>query len=291
MIRRVLIGLFTLLSVFILQTGTASAASLKIAPRNYDTSLQKGEVKKGFVDVSNPGNESVKVSFSVEAFRQIDDDGSLEFYRSEQLSSGVKLDYDAITIGPREAYRVYFLLDGSKLPEGDIFAALFASTVPKSQAGSAQAVRVGTLLTIQNGTPVEHTADVVGFETNWLQTGDALSATIRVKNPSDPGDATGFYPTVRVATAPYGGRDVKGPLLFAGRTRVVEYLQPGNYFGPIWLSASVNDSSKGQLVFAVTGYWRWLAPISVVALVVAGVILQRSGIMKRTPRSLDKRKR
>lgn len=291
MIRRVLFGLVTLLSIFILQTDTANAASLKIAPQNYDTTLQKAEVKKGFFDVSNPSNESVKVAFSVEAFRQIDDEGSLEFYSSEQLSSGVKLDYDSITLGPREAYRVYFLLDGSKLPEGDIFGALFASTVPRQQGGSAQSVRVGTLLTIQNGTPVAHRAQIADFRTSWFQTGESLSASMRVKNPSDPKEATGFYPTVRIATAPYGGRDVKGPLLFAGRTRTVEYLQPGSYFGPIWLGASVDDSSKGQLIFAATGYWRWLAPILLISLGIITFMLRRKTLFNKNYKKLDKRKR
>lgn len=280
-----------LLGAFFIHTDTASAASLKIAPHSYDTTLQKAEVKKGFIDLSNPSNEGIRVSLSVEAFRQIDDEGSLEFYKSEQLTSGVKLDYESISIGPREAYRIYFLLDGSKLPEGDVFGAIFASTVPQTGAGSAQSVRVGTILTIQNGTPVEHRAEIVGFETALLQIGDRLNATFKVQNPSDPKKATGFYPTIRVSTAPYGGKDVKGPLLFAGRTRVVDYSQAGNYLGPIWVSASVSDSSKGQFVFAVTGYWRWLAPVITLALLLVTYMLYQSKLFSRTHRTLDKRKR
>lgn len=259
----------------------ASALGLKIAPLSYEAELQKGETKKGFVDISNPYSTPVQVKLEAQAFRQIDDEGSLEFFASEQITQGVRLDYNTITIGAREAYRVYFLLDGTKLGEGDSFAAIFASTVPKAQAGSAQSVRVGTILTIQNGTPVEHRADVVGFVAAWLQTGEGLRATLNVKNPSDPKEATGFYPTIRMATVPYGGRDVEGPLIFAGRTRSVEYSQPGNYFGPLWLSASVNESSKGQLILAVTGYWRWLAPILAVVFLTIIFILRRSGILRR----------
>ncbi len=253
-----------------------SALSLKIAPHSYEASLGKGEVKKGFVDVSNPEYRSVKVRFAVQAFRQAADDGSLQFYDSEQLRAGVKLDYETMTLGPREAYRVYFILDGSKLPEGDVFGAIFATTVPEGAGSAEQAVRVGTLLLLQNGTPSAHEAHVVGFRAGWLQVGEGLWATIKLKNPAPENAATGFKPKITFASQPYGSKIVDGPLLFAGRTREVQYTQPGNYFGPMYLKASVGESSRGHVVFAITGYWRWLAPVLlVVALAVLGWSLKR----------------
>jgi hypothetical protein len=254
---------------------TSAVQSLKIAPQSYDATLQKAEVKKGYVDVSNPGGESVRVKLEVQAFRQIADDGSLEFYDSEQVRAGVQLDYETLTLGPREAYRVYFLLDGNKLPQGDVFGAIFVSTIPDSSPGSAQAVRVGTILTLQNGTPTAHTANITSFATSWLHIGEGLSSTIVVTNPADPKSSTGFYPNITVSTAPYGSRDVKGPLVFAGRTRTVDYKATGDYFGPIWFGANIGDSKRGQFIFAVTGYWRWLAPLLLVILVVGTAVSVR----------------
>lgn len=260
---------------FAVAPDVSAVSSLKIAPQSYEATLQKAEVKKGYVDVSNPTSETTRVKLEVQAFRQIADDGSLEFYDSEQVSAGVKLDFETMTLAPREAYRVYFLLDGNKLPQGDVFAAIFASTIPDAGPGSAQALRVGTLLILQNGTPSAHVANVVSFSTSWLQMGDGLSSSIVVTNPADPKSSTGFYPNITVSTAPYGSRGVKGPLLFVGRTRTVEYKTPGDYFGPIWFGANIGDSKQGQFIFAVTGYWRWLAPLLLVLLVVGSFIFVR----------------
>lgn len=239
----------------------ASAESLKIAPLQYTDTLKSGETKKGFVDVSNPTYESVTVNLSVQAFRQIDDDGTLEYYDNEQVAAGVQLDLTEITLKPRGAMRVYFLLNSSKLPSGDVFAAIFASTEPADGSGTKQSVQVGTLLMLTNGTPSSHQADVTDISGGWLQIGDGLSATITLHNPAPEDSATGFSPDITVKAQPYAETVVQGPLLFAGRTRVVEYRQPGNYFGLIRIVVDAGGEQGTQWAFVVTGYWRWLAPL------------------------------
>ncbi len=265
----------------VLSGQTAHAASLKIAPLIYDdVILGKGEVKKGFVDISNPDYTKHTVQLSVKAFRQIDDEGGLEFYANEQVAAGIQLDFDKITLENRGAMRVYFVLNGAKLPEGDVFAAIVAQTVPDGQATAAQSVSVGTLLVIQNGTPASHTAEITSFSASWLQVSDGLAAHMQVRNPADGTSTTGYYPNIVIAAQPYTTTNVKGPLLFAGRTRTVDYYQTGNYFGPLYLKASVGSSSKGRLVFAVTGYWRWLAPVLVVCFIVSWLVFRR-GLLRR----------
>ena len=253
-------------------TNNVGATGLKIAPLSYDNVvLKKGEVQKGFVDVSNPGSLPVQVDFSARAFRQIDDDGSLQFFVSEQVSAGVRLDYDSISLGPRQAVRMYFLLDGNKLPSGNVFAAIFATTAPSQQGGSEQAVQVGTILAIQNGTPASARADITSLTANLFQIGDGLSAKIKVHNPADEKATTGFFPIINVGHSPYGATKFRGSLVFAGRTRTVDYKQKGDYFGPIWLNVNAGGSSKSQLILAATGYWRWLAPL--ILLLIIGFII------------------
>ncbi len=272
---RLVAAILIVLGFAVVSGDVVSAASLKIAPQSYESSLQKGEVKKGYIDISNPESTSVRIKLEVQAFRQIDDQGSLEFFDSEQIKAGVKLDFETMTLGPREAYRVYFLLDASKLPSGDVFASLFASTIPADGAGSRQATRVGTLLLLQNGTPPARNATISTFVSKFFQVGDGLSAVIKVTNPAGDKQATGYVPNLTISTAPYGSKNVKGPLVFAGRTRTVNYATTGNYFGPMWFAAQTGDSSKGKLIFAVTGYWRWLAPLLLVLMLVIGSVLIR----------------
>lgn len=272
--RAVVIG-FLILASSIVSAPSAGAEALKIAPLKYEATLAVGESKKGFVDVSNPTYEPVTVNLSVQAFRQIDDDGTLEYYDSEQISAGVLLDLTEIELKPRGAMRVYFLLDSSKLPSGDVFAAIFASTVPTDKRGARQSVQVGTLLLLTNGTPSSHQADVTDITGAWVQIGDGLTATITVHNPAPEDLATGFFPEITVKTQPYSETTVQGPLLFAGRTRVVEYRQPGNYFGLIRIVADAGGEQGTKWAFVVTGYWRWLAPL------IVGVLVGMLAIMHR----------
>lgn len=250
------------------------AEALKIAPLKYEDTIDAGQTRKGFVDVSNPTYEQVTVNLRVQAFQQIDDDGSLEFYDDERVQAGVLLDLKTLTLEPRGAMRVYFLLDGNKLPSGDVFAAIFASTEPQDGGGTNQSVQVGTLLLLTNGTPSSHQADVVDMSGAWLQMGDGLSATIALHNPADEKTYTGFSPDVTVKAQPYSEQTVRGPLLFAGRTRAVEYVQAGNYFGPMRIVASAGGEQGTKWIFAITGYWRWLAPL-LLAVIAAGVAIIR----------------
>lgn len=248
----------------------AHAASIKIAPLSYEASLRKDEVKKGYIDISNPLNTSQEVSLSVQAFRQIDDKGSLEFYDSEYLRAGIRLDLEELLLGPGEAYRVYFLLDGTRLPQGDVFGGIFATTKPDGSVGAVRNVRVGTLIILQNGAPAHHQAVIDGIFAPWLQVGEDIEASMKVKNIAAGGE-TGFAPDITVAIQPYTSITMKGPLIFAGRTRDVMYRQPGSYFGPVRLRAAVDGGEQTRWVFAVTGYWRWLAPVLGIILLVSVV--------------------
>lgn len=272
---RVILGILILTVSFLYMGADAGALSLKIAPLKYETTLEIGEKKKGFVDISNPESFAVKVNLEVQGFRQISDDGTLEFYDSPQIAQGIRLDFAQIMLQPRDAMRVYFLLDGDKLPSGDVFAAVFASTEPVSESGSQQSVRVGTLIIVTNGTPAAHTADVSFIDASWLQLGDGLSATLTITNPEEQGAYTGFFPDVTVKARPYSETIARGPLLFAGRSRDIDYRQQGSYFGPILIEAQVNGESKSRLVFAMTGYWTWLAPLLAVFIFAAVVFFMK----------------
>lgn len=269
---RVFFSILTLALGFFYLSADVSALSLKIAPLQYETTLEAGEKKKGYVDISNPETFAVKVNLEVQGFRQISDDGTLEFYDSPQISQGLLLDFEQVTLGPRDAMRVYFLLDGEKLPSGDVFASIFASTEPVSESGSRQSVRVGTLVMATNGTPAAHTADVSFIDASWLQIGDGLSATLTLSNPEDQREFTGFFPDVTIKAQPYGETVARGPLLFAGRSRDVDYRREGSFFGPIFIEAQANGESQSRLIFAVTGYWVWLSPLLTV-IITAGVIV------------------
>lgn len=259
-----------------LRSDSAFASGLSIAPLEYKAQLAAGETKKGFVDIVNPEVRTVEVHLEAQAFRQINDQGGLEFYDSEAVKAGVKLDLEDIELGPGEGARVYFLLDGTKLPSGDVFAAILASTGKVEDAVTVPAVRVGTLVMLENGTPSAHHASVSGLDFSWLQIGEAVQGQFVVENADrDAAHMTGFSPSLTIGLWPYASRDVRGPLVFAGRGRTVSYSQPGNYFGPLLVKVAVDGQTKSQWIFAVTGFWRWLTPLLVVVLMLLIIGLRR----------------
>ncbi len=242
------------------------ATSLKITPLEYRTTLETNEKKKGFVDISNPSAEKLTLSFEVQAFRQIDDQGGIEFYDDKDITKGVLLDLDSVELGPHETLRLMFLIDGAKLPHGEVFAAILANTVPGTSESVAQSVRVGTILEITNGSAGTHKGSITSFSAPIVQVGDSISATFTVRNEDSTGQVGGFRPTIAVAVKPYAASTTDGPLVFAGRSRTVSYRAQGNYFGLVWLQAGIGNSSMGQFVFVATGYWRWLGPMMIIAL-------------------------
>lgn len=242
-------------------TTTTHADSLKIRPTLYkNIVLERGEKAKSFVDISNPTASVQEIKLSVQRYKQIDDNGSLTFFNDESVSKGLKLDLDNFELNPRDSIRVYFQLDGSILPSGDIFAAIFAKTVPKDSM-VAQAVQVGTLLSITNGTPLSHSIEITELSSGFVQWGDSIDASMVLKNTAQEGSATGFFPQISVKLQPYSTRSVEGPLIFAGRSRTISYTQKGNYFGFIQLNVDAEGSHAGRWLFAITGFWRWLAPL------------------------------
>lgn len=263
--KRLLVALlgFVLLTSTLPADDTA-ARSLKIAPLEYRATLEKAEIKKGFIDISNPDYEKIVVDLKVQGFRQIDDQGSLEFYSDQQMSAGVKLDFAKVTLGPREAIRVYFLLDASKLPTGDIFGAIFASVRPDGDAAAEQSVRVGALLMLTNGTPSAREAEVTAIDVPFWQMGERITGSYKVKNTADPSESTGFFPEVDVRVQPFTiSEKVSSPLVFAGRERSANFELETQRFGLYRVSASFGESSKSQWVFVVN--WRLVGALILLA--------------------------
>lgn len=257
----------------VLTTQSVSAEGLRIQPLMYQEKLAVSEKKKGYVDITNPGDTAVTAKFSVKAFKQVDNSGSLGFVDSEHIAAGIKLDLTTVELQPKDVLRLFFVIDGAKLPTGDVFASILAETTPQQKAGSsAVATRVGTLLMLTNGTPSSHEAEIGRLDADTVQIGDRITLVTTVKNTAPEGQATGFFPTIEVRTGAYFAKTVDGPLVFAGREREVRYQDKGSYFGPLRMSVKTGNSQKEVWIFAVTGYWRWLAPVMIVLLLVGSIV-------------------
>lgn len=261
----------------------AGAESIAISPLEYREVLTEGSVQKGYVDIVNPDTEAKNIKIRVQEFTQVDDSGGLSFKDSDKLSRGVLLDLDSAALGPGEGVRVYFLLDSNNLPAGDVFAAIMASTTSTKTSGVNSAAQVGTLLLIQNGKAPSHTAEIASLSAKRLQLDNAVRADFVVRNIDSPNsEALGFTPEITVSIKPYFSQAVDGPLLFTGRQREVTFNQAGSYFGPVVLSVKTGSSQASVLLFVMTGFYQWLAPLLAVVAVTGIIALVRFKKAKST---------
>lgn len=242
----------------------ADAISLKINPPDYRVTLKSGEKQKGVIDIGNPTGASVKVTTSVQGFRQIDDQGNLEFYDDQKIKEGVLLDFDNFELGPNETMRMYFLVDGAKLPEGDVYAAVFFTTTPSDKSvGVTQSVRLGNLLSIINGRPGERKADITKLDVPFVQFGDQVVGTYAVKNTSDSKTTTGFYPDVKITMNPFEAKQTSASkLVFAGRERANDFTINSSRFGFYKVRVEYNGSSREV----------WVLMLNPVGLIVFGLV-------------------
>ena len=225
---------------------------LQIGPMLYEETLDRAESKRGVVDVTNPTTRTVDVQMTTQAFRQIDDEGTLEFYDDEAVDVGVALDLDEFELSAGETMRVVFELDASKLPSGDVFAAIFANTRPETEGDTtrlAQSVRVGTLLVLENGTPPSREVEVTELEVPLFVFDGVINGQYRLYNSAQAGTATGFFPEVTLNLSPFHDeRRDKASLLFAGRERDNDLSYETQAAGIYRLSVTYDDSSLQRYV-------------------------------------------
>jgi hypothetical protein len=260
----------------------ADALGLKTAPLEYKTTLKAGERQQGVVDISNPSGQAVRVKTSVQAFKQIDNSGGLQFYDDVRIAKGIKNDLTEFGLGPREALRMTFVIDGAILPQGDVYAAIFFSSVPSvPRNGVGEVVRVGTILSIINKTPGPRSAEITSLSLPFFQLSDSVDGTYKIKNT---GTATsGFYPTVRISTQPGGTtRSIDSSLVFGGRERQNDFQIPTG-FGIHYIEASYGHSKKGQWVVTV-------APWMLIALIMVALIICIELVLFKRRRKLHRSK-
>lgn len=284
------VSAFTAFIVFsaVINNNSAAANGVQIAPLEYQTSLD-GLVKKGSVDISNPSGYAQRVTIQVQAFKQIDSQGTLKFYNNSLISAGITPDYKSFNLKPDESIHLFFELNGKKLPKKQIFAALLAQAKPiKASYNITPVLRVGTLLILRNGNgdPAKQ-GQISDWHVSLFQFGDAVTGTFKFENSETGPNASGYFPNFKVQL---GGasKSFSGNLLFPGIKRKQSFRLDGSHIGIHKLKLT-SDAKAGadQWVIVLTGYWRWLLPIIIVLAI--GLIVLAVRLLKAKPIHISKR--
>lgn len=205
----------------------------------------------------------------MQAIRQTGLNGDLDYYSDPRLASGIRLPSGSILLPPRAAVNVRFVLDPSSLPPGGVYAAIFFQTVPPPvhAPGSRinQALRLGTLLLLQNGYKGTAKASIESLQLPNFSYAHSLIGSAVVNNRG----TLAFYPQLSARVNGFhAGMKVGSPYILPASRRQLQFELTGNYIGPIHI---VFADRQHQLVasdwiWVVTGYWQWLLPTIVVVI-------------------------
>lgn len=262
-------------------SGVGAISSLRVQPLSYEDRLEKGEKKKGFIDVTNPTGQTVSLKVSVQGFRQMDNNGSLQLFDSEQVAAGIIPDLETFALKSGQTMRLVFLIDGTKLPEGDVFAALMVTNEPDQTGNMAQAVQVGTLLLLENGTPGARQAEVTKLDASFFQISDTIRGTYSVKNTAPADSSSGFKPKVTIALSPLmRQKEQTSSLIFAGRERSNQFELGAQRFGLYKVTVSYRGSEQSRWIFVASPLWiGGLATLGLVGLLLWGARKRRRSSM------------
>lgn len=254
-------------------TSHANASGISMAPLKYQSDLN-GKVKKGAVDISNRSGYAQKVTVQIRAFKQVDNKGALGFYEDPLISAGITPDYDHFTLKPNESIHLFFQLNGHRLPKKQIFAAILAQAQPiKASYNITPVLRVGTLLILKNGNgdPPKQ-GEISGWNVSLFQLGDSVNGSFDFKNTEKGDRASGYFPNFTMSGIGNAYK-FRGNLLFPGIERQQQFELPGSRIGIYNLTlASDANAGASQWVVVLTGYWRWLLPLIVIALVTVVIV-------------------
>jgi hypothetical protein len=273
--KRLIIGLVGGIVAVCLIAAPAQAdvPSLQVSPLQYEDTLKPNRVSGGYIDVSNPSDSTVDITSTVRGFKQVGTNGDLEFFDDPDLSAAIKVGLESFSLGPREAVRVVFSVNASKLPGGGIYAAIFFRTTPPKQTSSSsfitQSANVGTLLILNNGPATQHHGKVDGLKIGLWQFGDRLAGSFRFQNTDRTARPIGFKPQLTARVLPWGHRQITSTgLVLPGVTRQFDFARTGSYFGllPVTIHDADSDAHATTWVIACTGWYRPAVGLVVIGL-------------------------
>lgn len=265
----------------------AQAASIKVSPLKYEQQLSQGKILVGAVDVSNPSDTQQKFSARVQAFRQTNEAGELEFYSDQAIETGVLVDQPEFTLGAHQVARIFFSINPDKLPQTGIYAAVLFDTNPNQPNTATQlstSVSSGTLLILDNTRGGTKTGEIINVRAKFWQFGSGISAFTTYKNTGSGTSAVAFNPQLALKAVPWGrAQEHTGSLVFPGNQRQIKVTKQGNYFGmlPLQVSDVETGTIKTKWVFALTGYWVVIAPIFFILGGVITVVYYRHSMRER----------
>lgn len=268
------------LSIAIAPISAFADAGLQLNPLKYEDKITTDTVRRGYIDVANPGDSTVKVETSVRGFRQIDLDGNLAFFDDRALTAGIIPDLGTFDLGPRDAIRMYFSVAPKKLPRGAIYGAIFFRTVPEQGQSDnsylTASANLGTLVILQNGAADKPTSQIVNVNFPFLQLGSVLSGQASVLNTSGQ-SAAPFNAALKAKISPFGQSiSVASGLVMPGTTRIFRISRNGSYFGllPVTLRDTVTGASTTTWIFACTGYFPYLLTVLLVLTILAWILIR-----------------
>ncbi|MFN3301522.1 MAG: hypothetical protein ACK413_00630 [Patescibacteria group bacterium] len=171
-----------------------SGQVITISPLIFDLSVHPGEILKNTLRLYNPGQQTLKVVMSVEDFKAVGEEGSVEITQLEpeiekiySLTKWVEIKPSQFEISPREEKFVEFTINVPIEAEpGGKYGALIANVgkIDTLEAGTGAMIlqKVASLLLVSVSGPVEEKLLVREFKGPTFQEYGPINFSLRLEN-------------------------------------------------------------------------------------------------------------
>ncbi len=150
----------------------SNVKGLTLSPLRSEIELSSGSMVNGKLSVKNQSNETIKVSFSADEFKVVNQQYDYAFDQESEISKWVTFKNDRLILEPGQTKEnIYSVGVPNSAEPGGYYISIFASTVSnfsKNAINSEQ--RIASLLYVTITGDVSRIGKLVSFSSPWLLT-------------------------------------------------------------------------------------------------------------------------
>jgi hypothetical protein len=242
------------------------------------------KVSRSF-SIINRSNFPLTLKIIVKDYRQVLEDGKIEFYDAEiePASSWIVPQYLQIGVQPLETKQIGFVIDVPKdFTGGGHYGAILFQSVPGTHdLGTSNFGELVLLTVTGNDLKVAATAKTIDFSTGFFQAGNPVDFNFTMQNTGN----AHFNSTGRIILKDWLGKEtgnynVGNLIVYPGTTRLFQWRWTntppfGLYKAEVWLSDSSSSDAALKLIdgrWFILFPWQWTVGILLAILAIFALV-------------------
>jgi hypothetical protein len=280
----------SLLSPGLAMAATSSDTSVVLQPPKIMVTASPGQKISRRFSIINRSNYPLTLKLVVKDYRQISEDGKIEFYdaQTEPASSWIVPEYLQIGLKPLETKEIGIVINvPNDFTGGGHYGSVLFQSVEGSQSLGDNFGELVLLTVTGNDMKVAATAKTIGFGTGIFQTGNPVDFNFKMQNVGN----THFTSQGRLVVKDWLGKEigsynVGNVVVYPGTSRLFRWQWTntpsfGLYKAEVWLSDASSSNPGLKLIdgrWFILFPWQWAVGILLALLAVFVLVKSRKAI-------------